>query len=46
MPLSWTELKKVAERPSFHVADFAEWKQRLKKDPWKDMGTVKQRLKL
>jgi bifunctional non-homologous end joining protein LigD len=46
MPLSWTELKKMTERPSFHVADFAEWKQRLKKDPWKDMGTVKQRLKL
>jgi bifunctional non-homologous end joining protein LigD len=46
MPLSWAELKKMTERPSFHVADFAEWKQRLKKDPWKDMDTVKQRLKL
>jgi bifunctional non-homologous end joining protein LigD len=46
MPLSWTELKKMTERPTFHVADFADWQPRLKKDPWEDIEKVKQRLKL
>ena len=46
MPLSWTELKKMTERPTFHVADFADWRPRLKKDPWEDIEKVKQRLKL
>ena len=44
MPLSWSELK-VAERPVFRVAEFREWKARLKKDPWKGLGEVKQRVK-
>ncbi len=44
MPLSWSELK-LAERPVFRVAEFSEWKARLKKDPWKEMGDVKQRVK-
>jgi bifunctional non-homologous end joining protein LigD len=42
MPLSWSELK--AERPVFRVAKFAEWRDRLKKDPWKTMASVKQRV--
>jgi bifunctional non-homologous end joining protein LigD len=46
MPMSWSELKKTTERPSFHVADFGEWKARLKKDPWRDMADVRQSLKL
>jgi bifunctional non-homologous end joining protein LigD len=46
MPLSWSELKKMDDRPSFSIANFAEWKSRLKKDPWKEMDQVKQRLKL
>ncbi len=44
MPLSWSELK-LAERPVFRVAEFSEWKARLKKDPWKEMGGVRQRIK-
>ena len=43
MPLSWNELK-VAERPVFRVSEFAEWRDRLKKDPWKKMAGVKQRV--
>lgn len=46
MPLSWNELKKMAERPSFDVAGFAEWRSRLKKDPWREMDRVEQRLHL
>jgi len=46
MPLSWPELKKMTERPSFQVADFPVWKARLKKDPWAEMGRLKQKLKL
>jgi bifunctional non-homologous end joining protein LigD len=43
MPLGWGELK-LAERPVFRVAEFAEWRDRLKKDPWKKMATMKQRV--
>jgi bifunctional non-homologous end joining protein LigD len=46
MPLNWSELKKMKERPSFSVANFAEWKGRLKKDSWMNMNDVKQGLKL
>ncbi|RZU43467.1 DNA ligase D [Edaphobacter modestus] len=46
MPLSWAELKKMNERPLFQVANFSEWRERLKKDPWKDMETVNQKLNL
>jgi bifunctional non-homologous end joining protein LigD len=46
MPLSWAELKKMNERPLFQVANFSEWRQRLKKDPWKDMEAVNQKLNL
>jgi len=43
MPLSWNELKK-GERPEFAVANFDEWKARLKHDPWAKMETLKQKL--
>jgi bifunctional non-homologous end joining protein LigD len=43
MPLHWSELK-LTERPVFRVADFDEWKDRLKKDPWKAMAGVKQKI--
>lgn len=43
MPLSWTDLKQK-ERPVFRVAEFAEWRARLKSDPWKEMAALKQRV--
>jgi bifunctional non-homologous end joining protein LigD len=46
MPLSWAELKKTTERPSFQVVDFHAWKARLKKDPWAELEAVRQKLKL
>ncbi len=36
LPLDWDELK-TAEAPKFVVARFAEWNERLRKDPWKAM---------
>ena len=44
MPLSWAELKAEKKRPVFQAAEFDEWKARLKKDPWKDISKVKQRV--
>ena len=41
MPLSWDELKS-AERPVFRVANFDEWKARLKRNPWKGISTIVQ----
>ena len=43
LPLKWTDLK-MKERPVFRVAEFEQWKRRVKTDPWKDMGTLKQRI--
>lgn len=43
MPLRWNELD-AEERPRFHVPDFAEWRGRLRRDPWKALGTTRQRL--
>jgi bifunctional non-homologous end joining protein LigD len=43
MPLSWSELK-LTERPVFRVAEFADWRGRLKNDPWKAMAGLKQRV--
>ncbi len=43
MPLDWSELK-AAQRPVFRVAEFAKWCERLKKDPWKKLAAVKQRV--
>jgi len=34
LPLSWNDLK-LQERPVVRVADFAEWRGRLSRDPWK-----------
>ncbi|HEV2709524.1 MAG TPA: DNA ligase D [Edaphobacter sp.] len=43
LPLKWTDLK-LSERPVFRVAEFEEWKGRLKTDPWKSMVGMKQRI--
>ncbi|WP_263415322.1 DNA ligase D [Terriglobus albidus] len=43
LPLPWTDLK-LPERPVFTVVDFETWKPRLKRDPWKEMGKIKQQL--
>jgi bifunctional non-homologous end joining protein LigD len=43
MTLDWKELKSD-KRPVFHVTDFENWKARLRRDPWKEMESVKQRL--
>ena len=43
LPLPWTALK-LPERPVFHVADFAAWRDQLRSDPWKPMLTLKQSL--
>jgi bifunctional non-homologous end joining protein LigD len=45
LPLSWKELD-AAEPPRFHVSDFDTWKQRLSRDPWKEMPGLQQSLKL
>lgn len=39
--LDWKELDAV-ERPRFFVADFAEWRDRLHRDPWRKMPGVHQ----
>jgi bifunctional non-homologous end joining protein LigD len=41
MPLSWSELHS-SERPTFNVAEFADWQARLKKDPWKAISSTNQ----
>ena len=41
--LDWKELEEK-DRPMFHVSDFASWKARLKRDPWKAMARSEQRL--
>lgn len=43
MPLAWKELS-AAERPYFSVSNFDQWKARLKKDPWKGIDNLKQKL--
>jgi bifunctional non-homologous end joining protein LigD len=43
LPLKWSDLK-LPERPVVHVADFAEWKGRLKQDPWKEFLQSRQRI--
>lgn len=43
MPLAWAELKTNA-RPDFAVANFAQWKSRLGRDPWAAMEISRQRL--
>jgi len=43
MPLAWAELDAPA-RPIFRVADFASWRGRLAKDPWKALASTHQRI--
>jgi bifunctional non-homologous end joining protein LigD len=43
MTLGWNELRDD-RMPAFHVTDFADWRSRLKRDPWKEMESLKQRL--
>ena len=43
MPLRWSELD-APKPPAFHVADFEQWRTRLRRDPWAGMNAVKQRL--
>jgi bifunctional non-homologous end joining protein LigD len=43
LPLSWADLK-LPKRPVFEVADFSEWRNRLARDPWKDMLKTRQSL--
>ncbi|MDE1175211.1 MAG: DNA ligase D [Edaphobacter sp.] len=44
LPLSWKELKTANRMPVFNVAEYESWKTRLKKNPWKAIDTIKQRL--
>jgi bifunctional non-homologous end joining protein LigD len=43
MPLTWAELERTDPK-QFAVANFDEWKARLKRDPWLKMKDVKQQL--
>ncbi len=43
LPLHWSDLTS-AERPAVHVADFEEWKERLNRDPWKQLLKSRQRI--
>ncbi len=43
MPLTWAELERTDPK-KFAVANFEEWKARLKRDPWLRMDEVKQQL--
>jgi bifunctional non-homologous end joining protein LigD len=43
MPLFWKELE-ANTLPKFSVTNFTEWKARLRKDPWKGILTLHQKL--
>ncbi len=43
LPLEWAELK-GAKAPKYLIAQFDEWKERLRKDPWKAMLTSDQEI--
>jgi bifunctional non-homologous end joining protein LigD len=43
LPLNWSELK-LADRPVAQVADFEEWRGRLRRDPWKQLLESSQRI--
>jgi len=45
MPLAWKELEQ-STMPRFLVSDFSTWRSRLKKDPWKGMLSLSQRVRL
>jgi bifunctional non-homologous end joining protein LigD len=44
IPLAWSEITPSGEfattRPTFHVANFPDWRPRLTKDPWKSLLTT------
>jgi bifunctional non-homologous end joining protein LigD len=46
MPLGWEELQEMEARPVFRVVDFQDWKDRLQKDPWKEMSSLKQKIRV
>ena len=41
LPLEWAELKS-SKAPRFLIADFGEWRERLRRDPWKAMLSSEQ----
>ncbi len=43
LPLEWSELK-GSKAPKYLIAQFDEWKERVRKDPWKAMFTSKQEI--
>ncbi len=43
LPLEWSELK-GAKGPKFLIAEFEDWRERLKKDPWKAMLSSEQEI--
>jgi len=43
LPLPWAVLKN-GSRPVFPLAEFAQWKSLLSKNPWKEIARVQQRL--
>jgi bifunctional non-homologous end joining protein LigD len=43
LPLEWTELKS-SKAPQFLIARFADWSERLRKDPWKAMLSNEQEI--
>lgn len=44
VPLEWSELEAMRERPRFTLSGFAEWSNRLQSSPWSRMLTLKQSL--
>jgi bifunctional non-homologous end joining protein LigD len=43
LPIRWADLE-LAEHPVFRVAHFDRWKDRLKRDPWKELAGSPQRI--
>jgi bifunctional non-homologous end joining protein LigD len=43
LPLEWSELK-GSTGPKFLIAEFGEWEERLRKDPWKAMLSSEQEI--
>lgn len=43
MPLAWSELDS-AKAPAFQISDFAQWRGRLRRDPWRKLLENKQEL--
>jgi bifunctional non-homologous end joining protein LigD len=43
LPLEWSELKGT-KAPKFLIAEFADWSERLRKDPWKAMLSSEQEI--